>query len=41
METPGKLISKVLTEQLAVANPQLNFFDPGETRFDDQMLIKE
>jgi len=25
METPGKLISKVLTEQLAVANPQLKF----------------
>jgi hypothetical protein len=38
METPGKLICNVPTEQLGFANPQL---DPGEIRFDDQMLIKE
>jgi len=40
METPEKLISKVPTDS-GIANPQLIFFDPGETRFDDQMLIKE
>jgi hypothetical protein len=41
METPGKLICKVRTDQLGFANPQVDHVDPGETRFDDQMLIKE
>jgi len=41
METPGKLLCKVLTEQFGLAIPQLDHVDPGETRFDDQMLITD
>jgi len=41
METPRKLISKVRTGQLGLADPQLGHVGPGETRFDDRMLIKD